>query len=977
MTLRNVLIGPTLVPEVETLVLGLVVLGIGAWLVAKRAKTRFLRVLKRAEVSEANFRSIFQTVDDIFVVASEDGRIRFANDACARKLGYGAEELLAMDLAELCPPAFREAATRDFQAMARGEAEVGSLPLGRKDGGRLPVESRLWRGAWDGSPCLFVLSKDVSIQQAALDKFQKMFRGSPALMAVGTLPDRRFSEVNDAFLNRLGYAREEVLGRTAEELGLFEDPGILDQMVEALQRYGRVANLPLRVRTRGGEVMEGLFSGEVMEHLGQRSLLTVVMDLTAQKQAEADLRRAAVDLAAMNRELAHARDQALSAVEARSRFLANISHEIRTPLNGLLGMADLLSDTDLTAEQLDHVSWISRCGSSLFSFLNDILDFSKMEAGQLALETISFDLRNMIYDTAELFRSKLAGHSVELLVDYDSAAPTQVMGDAGRFRQILNNLVSNAVKFTAQGHILIGVRAIPLEGTRHRMVVMVQDTGIGVPEDKQAHLFDPFVQADASTARRYGGTGLGLAIVKGLLEAMNGWISLESKVGVGSTFTVEVDLQMDPNAPRETKVETSLGGMHLMLVADVPANLEALRHQLKAQGARIEEATSGTEALARIQVALAQGDPFDLVVVDLIKPEGMDGEALGQEVRTDGRCQAMALAALTSTGFKGDPARLAQAGYNAYLLKPMPGEQLCQSLALAILHARETPEAEMITRYTLLPSKVSAPQAGPPLLRGQILVVEDQETNQIVLKKLLERAGATVTVAADGHQALEAVFGASFDLVLMDCQMPGMDGLEATARIRATERGTGRHLPILAMTAHATAENRERCLAAGMDDYLTKPIQRDAILKAVTDWLQAGQEKPFITGPMEAPEPSLLDADPALGLDRDLFGRLLELYDQDAKALGQDLLGPFLASGQERLDSLQRCLAEDHFTGLASGAHAIKGSARTLGLTALGMIMERLETEAKVGRRQAVAERLQEAQRAYALAEAFFQRLMA
>jgi CheY-like chemotaxis protein/HPt (histidine-containing phosphotransfer) domain-containing protein len=632
---------------------------------------------------------------------------------------------------------------------------------------------------------------------------------------------------------------------------------------------------------------------------------------------------------------------------------------------------------DLTAEQRDHVAWISRCGSSLFSFLNDILDFSKMEAGQLTLETISFDLRSMVYDAAELFRSRLAGHPVELLVDYDPGAPIQVLGDAGRLRQILNNLVSNAVKFTRQGHIRIGVRAILLAEARHRMVLSVQDTGIGIARSKQASLFDPFVQAEASTARRFGGTGLGLAIVKGLVEAMNGRITLESEEGAGSTFTVEIELQMDPSSTQESPVEAGLSGMRLLLVADVPTNLDALRRQLMGQGALLEEAVSGTAAFACIKAALDREEPFDLVVVDLIKPGDLDGDALGQAIRADARCGSTALAALTSTGFKGDPARLSRVGFNAYLLKPLPGDQLCRSLALAIQHARQTPGAEMVTRYTLMAPRVPEPQADSPQLRGRILIAEDQETNQIVLRKLLERVGATVVVAANGVEALEVVARSTFDLVLMDCQMPEMDGLEATARIRASEQGTGRHLPIIAMTAHATAENRERCLGAGMDGYLTKPIQREAILKAVADWIQVAQEHQAGLELTAGPGSLLASADPAMGLDRTLFGKLLGLYDEDAKALGQELLGPFLTSSQARLELLEQRLAENDFEALSSGAHAIKGSARTLGFTVLGALMEQLEQEAKAGAKQASETCLQEALRAFSLIREFYQQLMA
>ena len=680
------------------------------------------------------------------------------------------------------------------------------------------------------------------------------------------------------------------------------------------------------------------------EEACRRRYEDLVQDVSAHEQAELDLQNANRELINLTMYASKMTAEAELANTAKSQFLANMSHEIRTPMNGVLGMAELLAGSDLTPEQNEYVSAINRSGEGLLAILNNILDFSKVEAGQLTLESVPFDLERLVYDVAELFRPKLEGRPVELLVDYDPASASRVLGDPGRLRQILNNLVSNAIKFTLEGHIVVEVRSGALADGSPHYLITVADTGIGISNQAQARLFKPFSQADASTARRFGGTGLGLVLIKRLAEAMGGTITLTSEEGVGSRLCVDLPLRVDACLPAAAPGPArTLEGLRILVIDDLEINRKLLSRQLEAHGVQVATAANGADALQRVYEAFAADAPFDAAVVDLNLPQGIDGATFGRMVRTDPRCQTLGLVVLTSFGVPGDAARLAELGFDGYLSKPTSAHILARVLVAAIERAKTRDAGPMVTRHSV--EETQHGQAALPKLGShvRILLVEDQEVNQIVARKFLESAGATVAVAGNGRLALERLAQETFDLVLMDCQMPEMDGFEVTVQIRALEAQAGGHLPIVAMTAHAMAGDRDRCLDAGMDDYLSKPITREALLRAVSSWLapRAGAppaEDRWAGAGLPAPPPEL-------DLDREAFLKLWELFGRDGRDLNTVLFGPFSHQGEQDLHALSDALAAGDGSRIQAPASALQGASRRLGLKALAMAAQRVAEE--------------------------------
>ena len=567
-------------------------------------------------------------------------------------------------------------------------------------------------------------------------------------------------------------------------------------------------------------------------------VLTSIRDTTERKIAEEALRRAKTEVDETNLRLRDAiKDAEQLTVEAKAanvakgQFLANVSHEIRTPLNGVIGMTELLLDTDLDEKQRDYTEIIKIGGDALLTLINDILDFSKIEAGKLEVETIDFDLRATVEDISDFLAVRAQDNELEFVCLIDPEVPSFVRGDPGRLRQVLGNVIGNAVKFTPHGEVSIHVSFLAELENQVIIKFTVEDTGIGIPEDKIENLFNPFSQMDASNTRQYGGTGLGLSISKNLVELMSGEIGVQSSVGKGSTFWFTIILEKQPFVPvRMTACPGAVCGRRVLGVDDNATNRRLLEAYLRNWGCRFDLVDGGQSALAELRHACLTGDPYEIAILDMQMPV-MDGETLGEIIKGDPLTRDLVLIMMTSLSRRGDAKRLEEKGFSGYLTKPVRQKQLYDCLLMSLGQAQGEGgpgKRSIVTRHTIAEAKRK---------RLHVLVVEDNYTNQRLAVSVLEKLGHDVNAVSHGLEALDVLKTDKYDIILMDVQMPIMDGLEATRFIRqGSIEILDPNVRIIAMTAHAMKGDRERCLEAGMDDYISKPVQAADLVDVLQRW---------------------------------------------------------------------------------------------------------------------------------------------
>jgi two-component system, sensor histidine kinase and response regulator len=996
---------------------------------------------KKAEdalaLSQKNFATFFNTIEDLLFILDMDGNILHVNDTVRKRLGYTPGELLGRTVLMVHPPARQEEALGIITDMLAGKADMCPVPLITKQGKEIPVETRVVAGEWNGKPALFGVTKDISKLKLSEEKFSHAFHTSSMLMGISRIDDGRYLDVNEAFLETFGFAREDVIGRTSLELNLFVDAEARERVRREFEQSGKIRNQEMRVRRKDGAIRIGLLSADPIEVGGEHCWLTTMSDITVRKQAEEALREsesynkvlfsdsrialvvldpetgrfldcndaavriyrfmdkgdvigkipldmstptqydgsdsglaaqwhirqglsqgshlfewrhrrpdgeiwdAEVHLMAFRhrgkillqfslqditarkiaeRELVKSKEEAEAANRAKSEFLANMSHEIRTPMNAIIGFTHLMARTELAPEQRDYCSKIQSAARMLMGIINDILDFSKIEAGKLVIETVDFDLNDILITIANTLSYAAEEKGLELLYSIAPDVPFHMKGDPLRIQQVLFNLIHNAIKFTNQGTVTLKVEHDDRMASpdRARLMFRVIDTGIGLTAEQQTTVFKSFTQADSSITRRYGGTGLGLAICMRLVGLMGGEIGVSSVLGAGSDFYFNLTCRVTGEpVPRHTVLPDKKP--EVVVADDNPGSLEILGGYLTAMGFNVTKVQSGEDVISFLKKRASTAGI--ILIIDWRMPV-MDGIETIRRIRRDPAIADISSIIMISAYNMDEVKEISVSlGVDALLAKPVSPSTLLDALSQA-MHAPPPTPVPRVAR--------SASSSPIPRFEGtRVLLVEDNAINREVAVRMLEDAGVAVDIAINGIEAVQKVASGNYDMVFMDIQMPEMDGFEATRNIRSDSAYA--RLPIIAMTAYAMSGDRERCMAAGMNDHISKPFNPENLYEICGKWLPASAPGGIAITGMHA-EDKNDDVDSIRGLPGiDVHAAIMRFAGRIE--ILPDIIRDFCALYDDVDERIASLLASGDIDDLRKFAHSMRGAAGTIAAT--------------------------------------------